>query len=61
MSRQHDGTNARDPAQQHVSDIQRQREQYRIANPAVSITHAFYGRHHRRVGIRNRTINAVNF
>ena len=57
---EHDGANTGDAAQEHVNDVQRQREQYRIPNPAVRIPHTIDGGHHGRVSVRDGAVKAVH-
>ena len=57
---QHDGANTGNASQQDVTNIQRQREQHRVAYPAIRITHPFDRCHHRSIGIGNRAVDAVD-
>ena len=42
----HDGANTGNATQQHVDNVQRQREQNRVTHPAVGVTHAVNRGHH---------------
>ena len=58
MASQHDGADAGYPAQQDVTDVERQ--QHRIAHPAIGLAHPVDGRHHRGIGVRDRAVDAVH-
>ncbi|MNY72174.1 hypothetical protein D3C86_2106710 [compost metagenome] len=51
MAGEHDGADAGNPAQQDINNIQRQRQQHRVAHPTVGVAHPFDGGHHRGIGV----------